>query len=278
MPTTRGRAASRRRSAPSRTPSASPGPGSQGAESSAANKDRAFCGVGSGLRWFLSTHLLGLATLSLSVYQLYTFTAIYINIQDGALFSQMHDTYSTTEMDDAFWLVEGFYESHSREHPKGWADPAGWITSDAQAEESIRPDDRTAERRVEDAFVELRGTLTDSPSDKFRRVDQARRLILHWYAKMTNLYSAKLLRRSHLLLHPGPQRASHFLRVVAPLARGSCRLHGHDTSCRDSLFNQVRDIMELGNANDDSMEAACEWQGSVSDGADARSCHALDDL
>lgn len=232
--------------------------------------------LGDGLRWFLSTHLLGLATLCLSVYQLNTFTGIYTNMQDGVLFSQMHDTYSTAEMNDAFWLVEGFYEAHSQLHPKGWADPAGWITTDTP--ERTEPDDRTAARRVEDAFVVLRGKMTDPPSDKFRQVDQARRLILHWYNKMTNLYSAKLLRRSHLLLHPGSQRAKHFLRVVAPLARGSCRLNGHNSMCRDDLFNQIRDIMELGDPSNGSFEP-CQWREDVPDGSSiADSCHALDDL
>eukprot|EP01052_Picozoa_sp_SAG31_P023992 SAG31_NODE_2013_length_6665_cov_2.751295_6_plen_74_part_00 len=41
----------------------------------------------------------------LSIYQLNTFTEIYTNMQDGALFSQMHDTYASVEMNDAFWLV-----------------------------------------------------------------------------------------------------------------------------------------------------------------------------
>lgn len=232
-------------------------------------------GVSDGLRWFFSTHCLGLATLCLSIYQLSTFTAIYTNMQDGVLFSQMHDTYSTAEMNEAFWLVEGFYDAHSRLHPKGWADPAGWITSDAP--EPTEPDSRTAERRVEDAFVELRGRMLDSPPERFRRVDQARRLILHWYNKMTNLYSAKLLRRSHLLLHPGPQRAKHFLRVVAPLARGSCRLNGHQASCRDSLFHKIRDIMELGDSSNGSIEP-CQWREGMPDAVGTESCHALDDL
>eukprot|EP01052_Picozoa_sp_SAG31_P023993 SAG31_NODE_2013_length_6665_cov_2.751295_7_plen_86_part_00 len=57
--------------------------------------------------------------------------------------------------------------------------------------------------------------------------------------KMINLYSAGLLRRSYLLLHPGALRAKHFLRVVVPLARGSCQLNGLEPTCRDSMFQQV---------------------------------------
>ena len=31
-----------------------------------------------------------------------------------------------------------------------------------------------------------------------------------------------------------------------PLGPGSCRLNGHEPTCRDEMFQQLRSIMELG--------------------------------
>ncbi|CEM37581.1 unnamed protein product [Vitrella brassicaformis CCMP3155] len=148
-----------------------------------------------------------LLSLLITTYYYLNMLTLTKNLQRANTFNAIHVEYASQETLNALEILEEFIEENGRD-------------------------------RYPHEFLDLR-KQRDALG---RRVDRARRRLVHWYSRLQYFYQFGFLTIENLRQFPGVERAAHFIYLVEPLEFISRTSTGREQS---TVFSWLRDIYHI---------------------------------
>eukprot|EP00656_Telonema_subtile_P016762 TRINITY_DN18885_c0_g2_i4.p1 TRINITY_DN18885_c0_g2~~TRINITY_DN18885_c0_g2_i4.p1 ORF type:complete len:212 (+),score=61.45 TRINITY_DN18885_c0_g2_i4:150-785(+) len=157
--------------------------------------------------------LLELLTILVSVSSVISsglYTYVYVVGQQTAFFQEIHTEYASPAMMEAMDLLEGFHAATGANYGPEYVRLKGLSR---QAYQTLKASNETSIFRL----FSPSSSVMSSDAELGKRLDSARRKLVHYWAKVQMFHELGYLTDKLLLAFPGRARAEHSLELIEPL-------------------------------------------------------------